>query len=151
MNISLRNTALPVLALAAAGLMAACTTAGEPSTATSSDSATPSTSATDSLSTPEPAPAEGLPTGVNAEMAQSLCDDLGAQAQSMRTYTPTVGKVTLNGTVGTWSMRYNVNLVDLAQHREKVDQILEVQCPDLRADVIRSLQIPDIASGLLGT
>ena len=151
MNISLRTTALPVLAVAAAAMMTACTTVGEPSSTAGSDSGAPSTSASDNSSPSAPAPAEGLPTGINTEMAQSLCDDLGAQAQSMRTYTLTVGKVTLNGTVGTWSMRYNINLVDLAQNREKVDQILEVQCPDIRAEVIRALEIPDIASGLLGT
>lgn len=147
MKNSLRKTALPLLAVAAAGLMAACTTVGD--TTNTADTASPSASESPS-SAPAPA-ADGLPSGVTAEMAQELCDDLSSQTQSMRTYTVTVGKVTLNGAVGAWAMKHNLNLVDLAQHREKVDQILETQCPSVRAEVMQALQLPDIASGLVGT
>ncbi|WP_024793208.1 hypothetical protein [Tomitella biformata] len=151
MTFTLRKTALSALALAAAGLLAAgCTTVGE--STNTANSGTPGTSDTSAPgSAPAPAPVDALPSGITTDMAQDLCNDLSAQAQPMRTYTVTVGKVTLNGTVGTWSMRHNLNLVDLAQHREKIDQILETQCPDVRAEVISALQIPDIASGLLGT
>lgn len=145
--------ALPVLAIAAAGLMTACTTVGEPTTTAGTGAGTTTGSGTSSggASQPGTAPAAGLPSGVTPDMAQDLCDSLAGQAQSMRTYTPTIGKVTLNTTVGTWSMKYNLNLVDLAQNRGKVDQILETQCPAVRTDVITALNIPDIASGLLGT
>lgn len=165
-----KKFALPVLALAAAGLMTACTTVGEPTntagsaaasgTAGSSSSGTGTSGSAGSGSSGSGSSgsgssagtaAAGLPSGVTPDMAQNLCDDLAGQAQSMRTYTPTIGKVTLNTTVGTWSMKYNLNLVDIAQHPEKIDQVLEAQCPTVRADVISALQIPDIASGLLGT
>lgn len=149
MTNSLRKTALPLLAVAAAGLMAACTTVGDTTNTAGTASPESSTPATSS-SAPAPA-ADGLPSGVTAEMAQGLCDDLSEQTQSMRTYTVTVGKVTLNGAVGAWAMKHNLNLVDLAQHREKVDQILESQCPGVRAEVMQALQLPDIASGLVGT
>lgn len=150
---ALRKTALPLLAVAAAGLMAACTTVGDPVSTSGSGATETSTEAgtgTGATSAPAPA-ANGLPSGVTPDMAQGLCDDLASQTQAMRTYTVTVGKVTLNGTVGTWAMKHNLNLVDLAQHREKVDQILETQCPDVRAEVIQALQLPDVASGLVGT
>ena len=148
MTLTLRKTAVPIIALATASLMAACTSVDEPTTTADSGLATSETS---SPSATADAPTGGLPSGITTDIAQNLCDDLSAQTQAMRTYTVTVGKVTLNGTVGTWSMRHNLNLVDLAQHREKVDQILEVQCPDVRTEVMSALQIPDVASGLLGT
>ena len=150
---NLRGAALPLAAVAAAALVAGCTTVGEPTAATQSGEVTSAAGspAGTASGTDAPESAPGLPSGVTTEMAQALCEDLDAQTQSMRTYTVTPGKVTLNTVVGVWTMRYNVNAVDLAQHRDRVDQILEVQCPTVRTDVMSALQIPDVASGLLGT
>lgn len=138
------------VALVAAGLLSACTTVGDPATTAGASSTEGSSTGSPSDSAPA-APADGLPSGVTTEIAQQLCTDLADQTQAMRTYTVTIGKVTLNGVVGTWAFKNNLNLVDLAQHRGKIDSILETQCPDVRTEVMSALELPDIASGLAGT
>ncbi|WP_235681115.1 hypothetical protein [Tomitella gaofuii] len=144
--------ALPAAAAvtAAAAVLAGCSAAGQ------SDSATKNaadTSVTASPAAPDTGSAEaagGLPAGITPAAADALCSSLGDQLQSMRTYTITPGKVTLNGVVVTWAAQNGVNLVDLAQHREKIDQTLTVSCPDVRDGVTSALEVPDVASALVG-
>ncbi|MDF3308779.1 hypothetical protein [Rhodococcus sp. T2V] len=90
------------------------------------------------------------PGGVTEAQAAQLCTDLEGQLQSWRTYTPTIGKTGLNGLVGTWIAKNNLNALDFLQDRARIDVITTAACPDIRQQAITALEIPDLASGLIG-
>ncbi|EID77232.1 MULTISPECIES: hypothetical protein [Rhodococcus] len=105
--------------------------------------------------TPPPAttavPGPGLvPGGVTDAQAAQLCTDLEGQLQSWRTYTPTIGKTGLNGLVGTWIAKNNLNALDFLQDRGRIDVITTAACPGIRQEAVTALVIPDLASGLIG-
>lgn len=142
-RVRFRRAALPLAALALAAAASACASTGTPESTGQGSPVPPATAA--------PAPGGAtLPGGVTAPVAQKLCDSLESQLQSMRTYTLTPGKITLNGVVATWAAQNGINVVDLATHKDRVDAITEAQCPQVRTDVTKALEIPDLASGLLG-
>lgn len=87
---------------------------------------------------------------VTAAQAAQLCSDMQAQLQSWRTYTPTIGKTGLNTLVGTWATQNGINLLELAGDRGRIDTITSTQCPKVRADALYALELPDLASGLVG-
>ncbi|TQC48268.1 hypothetical protein EEB14_16170 [Rhodococcus sp. WS4] len=91
-----------------------------------------------------------VPGGVTEAQAAQLCTDLEGQLQSWRTYTPTIGKTGLNGLVGTWIAKNNLNALDFLQDRGRIDVITTAACPDIRQQAITALEIPDLASGLIG-
>ncbi|MFC9363589.1 hypothetical protein ACFTZB_44410 [Rhodococcus sp. NPDC057014] len=91
-----------------------------------------------------------VPGGVTEAQAAQLCTDLEGQLQSWRTYTPTIGKTGLNGLVGTWIAKNNLNALDFLQDRARIDVITTAACPDIRQQAITALEIPDLASGLIG-
>ncbi|GAA3190629.1 hypothetical protein GCM10020255_089590 [Rhodococcus baikonurensis] len=72
------------------------------------------------------------------------------QLQNWRTVTPTLGKGGLNTIVITWATQNGINLLDLAQNRESIDAATSAACPDVRSGAISALEIPDLASGLVG-
>ncbi|WP_067707228.1 hypothetical protein [Nocardia yamanashiensis] len=99
----------------------------------------------------DPPPIES-PEGptVTAESAQHLCDMLAPDVGDWRMQGPTAGKVALNATVENWALRNNgVNLA-VARNRSVVDQITTAMCPEVRAALLDVLQVPDLASGLVG-
>ncbi|QYB05202.1 hypothetical protein I1A62_12460 [Rhodococcus sp. USK10] len=91
-----------------------------------------------------------VPGGVTEAQAAQLCTDLEGQLQSWRTYTPTIGKTGLNGLVGTWIAKNNLNALDFLQDRARIDVITTAACPDIRQQAITALEVPDLASGLIG-
>ncbi|AOW92902.1 hypothetical protein BFN03_10050 [Rhodococcus sp. WMMA185] len=91
-----------------------------------------------------------VPGEVTEAQAVQLCTDLESQLQSWRTYTPTIGKTGLNGVVGTWIAKNNLNALDFLQDRGRVDVITTAACPDIRQGAVTALEIPDLASGLIG-
>ncbi|QNG18467.1 hypothetical protein G4H71_01215 [Rhodococcus triatomae] len=93
------------------------------------------------------APAAG---GVTEAQAAALCGDLEGQLQSWRTYTPTIGKTGLNGLVLTWIAQNGLNPIEFAQDRARIDAITTAACPQVRQEAITALEIPDLASGLIG-
>ncbi|WP_065491708.1 hypothetical protein [Rhodococcus opacus] len=96
-------------------------------------------------------PGPGLvPGGVTEAQAAQLCTDLEGQLQSWRTYTPTIGKTGLNGLVGTWIAKNNLNALDFLQDRGRIDVITTAACPGIRQEAVTALVIPDLASGLIG-
>ncbi|MFD4294477.1 hypothetical protein ACFWQG_14805 [Rhodococcus sp. NPDC058532] len=111
-----------------------------------------------STAAPAPAPVTGqapavIPGdsgGVTTVQAEKLCSDMAAQLQSWRTYTPTIGKGGLNTVVGTWAAQNGVNMIDLVAHKARIDVITSAQCPDVREGAMYALEIPDLASGLIG-
>ena len=102
-----------------------------------------------------PAPAEttapaALPGGVTEAQAADLCTRMEGQLQSWRTYTPSMSKPGLNLLVGEWAAANGVDLIALAGDRGRIDEITAAQCPDIRDQALEALQIPNIASALVG-
>ncbi|MBB3038944.1 hypothetical protein [Hoyosella altamirensis] len=81
--------------------------------------------------------------------ASALCTNLEERAQEFRTYTPTIGKVTLNGLVANWATSQGVDLLELARNRDAVDVALENACPEVRASMLSYLDIDSIGSAMI--
>ena len=130
------------LALAATAL---CVTAcGSGGTSDPAESATSSAAATTTSTTAATATAT-----VTSDQAQTLCRDLEAQLSNWRTQGPTLGRGGLNILVQTWAAQYGLNAA-VVQNRAIVDDATEETCGDVRSQAIDLLEIPDLASGLVG-
>ncbi len=81
---------------------------------------------------------------------QQLCTDLEAQLSNWRVQGPTLGRGGLNILVQTWAAQSGVINLQVVQNRAIVDEITTETCSDVRDEAIRSLDIPDLASGLVG-
>ncbi|WP_308014695.1 MULTISPECIES: hypothetical protein [unclassified Rhodococcus (in: high G+C Gram-positive bacteria)] len=131
--------------LAAAGVLAAAAVTLT-SCAGGTDTIAPSTTTAAPTTTTSAAPA--TPT-VSEDQAQSLCTDLEAQLSNWRVQGPTVGRGGLNILVQTWAARYGLNAA-VIQDRAIVDTAATDACSDVRSQVVDILEIPDLASGLVG-
>lgn len=87
---------------------------------------------------------------VTEQQGQQLCTDLGAQLSNWRVQGPTLGRGGLNIVVQTWAAQSGVNNLAVVQDRTIVDDVTIEYCPDVRSDAISALDIPDLASGLVG-
>ncbi|MDQ1201122.1 hypothetical protein [Rhodococcus sp. SORGH_AS_0303] len=131
--------------LAAAGVLAAATVTltscagGTDTTTASTTTAAPTTTTSAAAATPT----------VSEDSAQSLCTDLEAQLSNWRVQGPTVGRGGLNILVQTWAARYGLNAA-VIQNRGIVDTAATDACSDVRSQVVDILEIPDLASGLVG-
>ncbi|MDI9895458.1 MULTISPECIES: hypothetical protein [Nocardiaceae] len=81
---------------------------------------------------------------------QQLCTDLEAQLSNWRVQGPTLGRGGLNILVQTWAAQSGVINLQVVQNRAIVDDVTKETCSDVRDEAIRSLDIPDLASGLVG-
>jgi len=140
-----RRHRLAVMAAAAVAAAAAVTGCAGPPPAPAPGSTAPPAPATTAV--PGTALVAG---GVTEAQAAQLCTDLEGQLQSWRTYTPTIGKTGLNGLVGTWIAKNNLNALDFLQDRGRIDVITTAACPGVRQEAVTALVIPDLASGLIG-
>ena len=130
------------LALAATAL---CVTAcGSGGTSDPAESTTSSAAATTTSTTAASATAT-----VTSDQAETLCRDLEAQLSNWRTQGPTLGRGGLNILVQTWAAQYGLNAA-VVQNRALVDDATEETCGDVRSQAIDLLEIPDLASGLVG-
>lgn len=130
------------LALAATALcVTACGSGGtsDPAESTTSSAAATTTSTTAATAT----------ATVTSDQAQTLCRDLEAQLSDWRTQGPTLGRGGLNILVQTWAAQYGLNAA-VVQNRALVDDATEETCGDVRSQAIDLLEIPDLASGLVG-
>lgn len=125
------------------------------------DSPTPGNSAQTSALTSTPKPSapqpsattgaeSGAATGVTDAQAAQLCSDIDEQLQSWRTYTPTIGKGGLNTVVISWATANGIDLLKLAGDRAQIDTITTAQCPQVRDGALYALEIPNLASALIG-
>ncbi len=130
-------------AAALAATIGACST-DSATTGSSSDLAPTSTPATPTTTQVDPADA------ITAEQRQQLCSDLSEQLQEWRIQGPTLGRGGLNIVVQTWAAQSGVINLQIVQNRSIVDDITIEDCPDVREEAMRSLDIPDLASGLVG-
>jgi len=140
-----------VAALTLTGLLAACSPSQEPAptgTSTGTPATTQSTSAA-APSVPSGSQEAGAGGFTEAQTAD-LCARMEAQLQSWRTYTPSIGRGGLNILVGEWGAANGIDLFALAGDRSRIDAATSAQCPEVREEAIRSLEIPDLASGLVG-
>ncbi|MDI9919139.1 hypothetical protein [Rhodococcus sp. IEGM 1379] len=113
------------------------------SPATSGSTAPTTSAAANSATTAAPG------TFTDAQV-QQLCSDMEAELQNWRTVTPTLGKGGLNILVGSWATANGINLLDLAQHRDRIDTAMAASCPQVRDGALYALEIPDLASGMVG-
>lgn len=143
----IRSSLVPAVAVALAGVLAACASAQDPAptgTSTESPVTTETTSAAGS------SPAEAGAGGFTEAQAADLCARLEGQLSNWRTYTPSVGRGGLNILVGEWGAANGVDLVALAGDRGRIDAATSAQCPEVREEAVQALEIPDLASGLVG-
>lgn len=132
---------------ALAALVGGCSTGESP---------TPGNSAQTSALTSAPKPSSttggetGTATGVTDAQAAQLCSDIEGQLQNWRTYTPTIGKGGLNTVVISWATANGVDLLKLAGDRAQIDTITTAQCPQVRDGALYALEIPNLASALIG-
>ncbi|MGA4691576.1 hypothetical protein ACPCXD_15055 [Rhodococcus sp. AB351] len=149
----LRLVPAVLAAIALTGTLAACGTAQDPApTGTSTDSAVETSSPAESTRS---APTTGSSSeagagGFTEAQAADLCARLEDQLSNWRTYTPSVGRGGLNILVGEWGAANGVDLVALAGDRGRIDAATSAQCPEVREEAVQALEIPDLASGLVG-
>lgn len=142
---SYRRAAVSLVGAAAVALtIGAC---GTDSTTTGSSS--PLTQTTTS-SAPAPTTEATPAGGITDQQSQQLCTDLGEQLQEWRIQGPTLGRGGLNIVVQTWAAQSGAINLQVVQNRAIVDDITIANCPDVREEAMRSLDIPDLASGLVG-
>lgn len=136
-------------ALAAGGAALTLLISGCGSGGTGTDETSPAPAPTSHTS---PSSTEGgeVPGGVTEAQAQNLCTELEKQLQSWRTYTPTIGKAGLNTLVGEWIARNGLDPIAFLRDKSRIDTITQSACPDVREGAISALEIPDLASGLIG-
>ncbi|KQU33855.1 hypothetical protein ASH04_07290 [Rhodococcus sp. Leaf233] len=134
-------------AVALAGAAALLAVAGACSTDTTNtgSSSTTTTAPSTTVATTTPAGA-----AVTDAQKQQLCTDLEAQLSNWRVQGPTLGRGGLNILVQTWAAQSGVINLQVVQNRALVDDITKETCSDVRDEAIRSLDIPDLASGLVG-
>lgn len=127
--------------VAVVATISACTTDSAP---------TGSSSTLTTTATTAPPTQPALVDTISEQQRQQLCTDLGDQLQEWRIQGPTLGRGGLNIVVQTWAAQSgNIN-VQVARNRAVVDEITIADCPDTRTEAMRSLDIPDLASGLVG-
>ena len=132
------------VALAGAAALLVVATACSTGT-TNTGSSSPTTTAPTSTVTETPANA-----AITDAQKQQLCTDLEAQLSNWRVQGPTLGRGGLNILVQTWAAQSGVINLQVVQNRALVDDITKETCSDVRDEAIRSLDIPDLASGLVG-
>ncbi|PTR32113.1 hypothetical protein C8K36_1011163 [Rhodococcus sp. OK519] len=140
----------------AATLAATAATAAVITGCSSTESPTPGNSAhtaDQTTSTKAPTTSAGSGSalaGVTDAQAAQLCSDIDEQLQNWRTYTPTIGKGGLNTVVISWATANGVDLLKLAGDRGQIDTITSAQCPQVRDGALYALEIPNLASALIG-
>ncbi|OZE39446.1 hypothetical protein CH298_19950 [Rhodococcoides fascians] len=133
------------VALAGAAALLAVVGACSTDTTNTGSSSTTTTAPSTTVATTTPAGA-----AVTDAQKQQLCTDLEAQLSNWRVQGPTLGRGGLNILVQTWAAQSGVINLQVVQNRALVDDITKETCSDVRDEAIRSLDIPDLASGLVG-
>ena len=131
-------------AAAVAALVAGCNTTSSETTSAGSSS-------------PSPVPSSSVPNspvagveGVTPDAAKKLCSDLQNSLSDWRVQGPTLGKPALNILVQTWAAQNGAVNVKVLQDRSIIDKVTTDACPDARQEALKALELPDLASGLVG-
>ncbi|WP_241387102.1 hypothetical protein [Rhodococcus sp. CH91] len=144
----IRFSPVPTAVVAAlAGVLVGCAPAQDPApTGTSTESQV----TTESTSAAAPSSPELGAGGFTEAQTADLCARMESQLSNWRTYTPSVGRGGFNILVGEWGAANGVDLVALAGDRNRIDAATSAHCPEVRDEAVRGLDIPDLASGLVG-
>ena len=118
--------------------------------ACSTDTTNTGSSSTTTLAPTTTVTATPANAAITDAQKQQLCTDLEAQLSNWRVQGPTLGRGGLNILVQTWAAQSGVINLQVVQNRAIVDDITTETCSDVRDEAIRSLDIPDLASGLVG-
>lgn len=119
-------------------------------TACSTDTTNTGSSSTTTVAPTPTVTAPPAGAAITDAQKQQLCTDLEAQLSNWRVQGPTLGRGGLNILVQTWAAQSGVINLQVVQDRAIVDDITTETCSDVRDEAIRSLDIPDLASGLVG-
>lgn len=145
MNRTRRVQVSTAVAAAMIGVLGACAPGTAPDPTASSTTTAPASVSGQNPSTPAVGPG-----GVTEAQAADLCTRIEGQLQNWRTYTPSMSKPGLNLLVGEWAAANGVDLIALVRDRARVDTITSEQCADVRQEALTALEIPDLASALVG-
>ncbi|WP_306359145.1 hypothetical protein [Nocardia sp. CC227C] len=137
--------------MAAVALTAGCgsTTSGSGQPEGSASPSTSSSAPTTTGGATPAAPAQGEPLTVSDSVAQQLCDIIEPQLSDWRVQGPTLGKISLNGSVHEWALRNGAINGRVLGDKDSVDRIMTAQCPDVHAQAVSALELPSLAAGLL--
>ncbi|AXK85747.1 hypothetical protein IU436_16765 [Nocardia farcinica] len=135
-----RSPMLVAAAFAVAAL-SACGTSGDPNPAGSSGPTTSSATTTQAPTTQRPEPQ------VSEAAAQKLCDAIRPELSNFRVQGPTLGRVGLNLIVHPWGLQ---NGIDVLNNKTVVDTATSKSCPDVRQQAIEALEVPDLATVVVG-
>lgn len=101
-----------------------------------------------------------LPTGttgpeaeddtVTPEAARQLCDMIGTEIDNWQNQGSIVARVGFNGTVQNWAARNNGLNDEVLTDKSIVDTVTTQTCPDIRERALGALDVPDLASALVG-
>lgn len=151
-NLHMRRAALLTAGVAAVALTAGCggnTTSGsgQPSGSTAPSSTTGAPKTTTGSNSGAPT-TSGAQVTVTDAAAKQLCELIQPQLSDWRVQGPTLGKISLNGTVHEWALRNGGINVQVLGDKAVVDRVMIAQCPDTHTEAIQALELPDLASGL---
>jgi hypothetical protein len=149
---SVRPNAIACLvgALATVGVAAGCSSPATDDASTNSSLTVPSSGVPQTSTVPAPPPAGAV--NLSDQAKQQLCTDLEIPLSDWRVQGPTLGRPGLLILVNQWALGAGgpgLNL-QIANDRSIVDTITTETCPDIRRQAIEALNLPDLASGLIG-
>ncbi|MCP2317806.1 hypothetical protein APR12_003159 [Nocardia amikacinitolerans] len=115
------------------------------------DTTTPMTTLPMTTTQPTTTPATSPTNGaeISSEASQQLCDMIEPELDNWRDQGSTIAKTTFNGTVQNWAAR-NELTDDVVQDKTIVDTVTTQTCPDVRQQALEVLEVPDLASALVG-
>ena len=140
-----------VLLVGVIAAFATATACADPeSDQTASSSST--TTAPPSPSTTQAAPTTNSVADITPQAQQDLCTRIDGTLSDWRVQGPTLGTPALNLLVQEWAfanggLELNARIV---RDRGIPDAITTATCPDSRRQAIEALNLPDLASGLVG-
>ncbi|WP_228787179.1 hypothetical protein [Nocardia farcinica] len=133
-------------ALVAGTVLAGCTDDNDTDTGNTTETVTMAPTTTEGAQTTTESETEA----VTPQAAQQLCDMIQSELDNWRGQGATVAKVSFNGTVQNWAARNDGLNDDVIRDRTIVDTVTTQTCPDVRQQTLEVLEVPDLASALVG-
>ncbi|WP_067859274.1 hypothetical protein [Nocardia shimofusensis] len=140
---SRRPLMLGAAAFAVAATLSACGSSGDPDHAAHTESSSSTTAAP----TTKPTTSVKAEPTVTDAAAQSLCDAIRPELSNFRVQGPTLGRIGMNLIVHPWGMQ---NGIDVLNNKSVVDTVTIKSCPDVRQEAIDALEVPDLATVVVG-
>lgn len=135
------------LALLTAALLVGTIATGCSENDNNGSEAAPST--TNPLSTVTTSP-EAEDDTITPEASRQLCDMIGTEIDNWHDQGPIMARVSFNGTVQNWAARNNGLNDEIIADNSIVDTVTTQTCPDVRNQALGALDVPDLASALVG-